>query len=147
MLWRLIRTLFLLLVGTIAGFAGAAAVLRTTLTSRGDEESDEVALVAIFNGIELESRSASFRGGTALAWFGGISLDLRDATLAPAAEIDVRAMFGGLAIRVPPTWRVDASGTAIAGGVDNSAAKPSGPDAPTLVVRAATAFGGISVTN
>jgi hypothetical protein len=147
MLWRLIRSMFLLFVGAVAGFAAAAGVLRGALTSRGDEGSDELALVAIFNGIDLANRSTAFRGGSLLAWFGGIALDLRDATLAPGARVEARSLFGGVAIRVPTTWRVESASYAFAGGVDASTAAPDDPDAPTLVVDAVSVFGGISITN
>lgn len=147
MIWRLIRTVLLLIAGAVGGFAGAAALMRGAVPSHGDADSDELALVAIFNGIELANHSATFRGGSVLAWFGGVSLDLRDATLAPGAHIDVRAMFGGVAIRVPPTWRVEAHGTAVAGGWDSSAAQPDDPEAPTLLVNVVAAMGGASVTN
>jgi hypothetical protein len=147
MIWRLIRTIGLLTAGAIGGFAGAAALMRGAVRSRGDAESDELALVAIFDGIELANHSPTFRGGSVLAWFGGVSLDLRDATLAPGASIDVRALFGGVAIRVPPTWRVEAHGAAIAGGWDSSAARPDDPEAPLLLVNVTAAMGGASITN
>ena len=147
MIWRLIRTVVLLFAGAIGGFAGAAAVLRGAVPSRGDADSDQLALVAIFDGIELASQSATFRGGSVLAWFGGVSLDLREATLAPGAQIEIRAMFGGVAIRVPPTWRVEAHGTAVAGGWDSSAVQPDDPEAPTLLINVIAAFGGASITN
>jgi hypothetical protein len=147
MIVRLIRSLLLLVIGAIGGFAGAAALLRGAVPSQGKADSDELALVAIFNGIELANRSATFRGGTVLAWFGGVSLDLREATLAPGANIDIRAMFGGVAIRVPPTWRVEAHGTAVAGGWDNRAVQPDDPEAPALLVNVVAALGGASITN
>ena len=147
MIWRLIRSTLLLFVGAIGGFAGAAAVLRTALPSRGDADSDELALVAVFNGIDLASQSATFRGGSVLAWFGGVSLDLREATLAPAAQLEIRALFGGVAIRIPPTWRVEAHGTAVAGGWDASAVQPDDPEAPMLSVNVVAALGGVSITN
>ena len=65
-------------LGVTTGFAVAAAAVKRVLPSRGDEESDEVALAAIFGGIELVSRARAFRGGSMLAWFGGIAVDLRD---------------------------------------------------------------------
>lgn len=93
----MVRRLLLLLVGAFAGFAAAAATLRSWLPSRGGESSDTLALVAIFDGVDLESRSDTFGGGFVLAWFGGVALDLRHATLAPGACLDVRAAFGGVA--------------------------------------------------
>ena len=44
-----------------------------------------------------------------LAWFGGITLDLREATLAPGARLTVNTIFGGVAIRVPPEWRLESN--------------------------------------
>lgn len=142
---RLIGTLLAVLTGFVAGMLAAAAVLRDWLPSRGDESSDELTLVAIFDGIELASRSQAFRGGSLLSWFGGIALDLRDAQLAPEARLDVRTVFGGIAVTVPPGWRVEAETTAFAGGVDARVPEPTDPMAPTLSVRAMTIFGGVSV--
>jgi hypothetical protein len=145
MLWRLVRSLLFLLVGVLAGFAAAGAVLRGWLPSHGDETSDTLELVAIFDGIELRSRATEFRGGTILAWFGGIALDLSEATLAPDARLDVRAAIGGVAIKVPPGWRIDAETSSLIGGIDVGRGQPDDPDAPTLAVRATTVIGGVSI--
>lgn len=64
------------------------------LPSSGNEESDEVALVAIMNGIELKSRSRAFRGGSMFSWLGGIAVDA--------------SLAGGVAIGVPEPERSDA---------------------------------------
>ena len=69
---RLLRAIGLALIGFWAGVMAAAAIMRRVLHSRGDADSDEVALVAIFDGIELESRASAFRGGSMLAWFGSL---------------------------------------------------------------------------
>jgi hypothetical protein len=52
---RVLRTLALLKLGFYGGFLAAAALVRRVLPSRGDAESDEVQLVAIFGGVQLES--------------------------------------------------------------------------------------------
>ena len=142
---RPVRALSLVMLGGFAGFAASAAVLRRALPSRGDAESDEVALVAIYNGIDLKSRAEAFRGGSMLAWFGGIAVDLREATLAPGAHLSVNSLFGGLAIRVPPGWRVESRVHALAGGVDVSAPDPEDEAAPTLTLDGLALFGGIAV--
>ena len=141
---RPIRAAALTTLGAFAGFAGAAAVAKRTLPSRGDESSDELALVAIFDGIDLKSRAAAFRGGSVLAWFGGVNVDLSDATLAPGARLSVNALLGGIAIRVPPGWRLETDLTAVAGGVDVRAGTEN-PDAPTLTLDGFALFGGIAV--
>ena len=144
MVVRPIRALALTTAGAFAGFAAAAAAVKHALPSRGEEESDELALVAVFDGIELKSRASSFRGGSIFAWFGGISLDLREATLAPDAQLSVNALFGGIAIRVPPEWRLESELDALAGGVDVRPGAES-PDAPTLRLEGRALFGGIAV--
>jgi hypothetical protein len=142
---RPIRAAALTTFGAFVGIAGAAAVARRALPSRGDETSDEVALVAIFDGIDLENRASAFRGGSVLAWFGGVDVDLREATLAPGARLSVHALFGGVAIRVPPGWRLESDLNVFAGGVDVRAAEAESPDAPTLVVEGFALFGGIAI--
>jgi hypothetical protein len=128
-----------------AGMAGAAAVMKRALPSRGDEESDEVQLVAIFDGVTLKSRATAFRGGSMLAWFGGVAVDLREAQLAPAAHISVHSLFGGIAIRIPPGWRVESTAQALSGGVAINAPEPDDPAAPTLTLEGFALFGGIAV--
>jgi Cell wall-active antibiotics response 4TMS YvqF len=142
---RLIRALLLLKLGFWAGFMASAALVRRVLPSRGDEDSDEVALTAIFGGVELTSRAQAFRGGTMLAWFGGVAVDLTQARLAPGAELAIGALFGGVDVKVPAGWRVESTARAFFGGVSDDVAEPDDPAAPTLVVQSTTAFGGVSV--
>lgn len=132
-------------LGAWAGVAAAAALAKRALPSRGDAESDEVALVAIFDGIELKSRAQAFRGGSMLAWFGGVAVDLTEAKLAPDARLTIGALFGGVDVKVPPEWHVVSTGRAFAGGVSDDVPEPQDPEAPTLTVESTTAFGGISV--
>jgi hypothetical protein len=141
---RPIRALALIIIGSVAGFMAAAAFVKRVLPSRGDEESDELALLAVFDAIELTSRSSSFRGGSVFTWFGGISLDLREATLGPEAHLSVNTLFGGVAIRVPPEWRLESELEALAGGVDVRPGAES-PNAPTLRLEGRALFGGIAV--
>jgi hypothetical protein len=142
---RLFRTIGLTSLGALAGFGAAAAVVKRTLPTRGDEDSDELALVAVFDGVKLESRARAFVGGSMLAWFGGIAVDLRGATLAPGAQLTVHSLFGGIAIRVPPDWPIESRIRVLAGGVDVRAPEPDGTTAPMLALDGLVLFGGISV--
>ena len=143
---RLLRAIGLALLGFWAGVMAAAAIVKHVLRSRGDAESDEVALVAIFDGIDLESRASAFRGGSMFAWFGGISVDLRGAKLpSSGAHLDLHALNGGIAIRVPEGWRVRSSLRAVAGGVETRVPEPETADAPTLTLDGFAVFGGIAV--
>lgn len=144
---RLLRAIGLALLGFWAGVMAAAALMKQVLRSRGDAESNEVALVAIFDGVNLASRASAFRGGSMFAWFGGIAVDLRAATLSSdGAHLDLHALNGGIAIKVPEGWRVRSSMRAVAGGVDARAPEPEAADAPTLTLEGFALFGGVAVT-
>ena len=140
----LIRRLLLFELGALVGMIVAAAFFKRVVRSRGDAESDELALVAILDGVELESRSKAFRGGSMLAWLGGIDADLTNADLAPGARLSVHALFGGIDVTIPPTWRVESDTKALMGGIDARGAQDD-PDAPVLVLEGMAVFGGIDV--
>lgn len=142
---RLLKTLLLLEFGAWLGMITAAAITKRALPSRGDEESDEVALVAVLNGIDLKSRATGFRGGSMFAWLGGIAVDLRDAQLAPDARLRVSTLFGGIAVRIPAGWQVESNVKALFGGVDVKALGANDPTAPTLTLEGMALFGGIAV--
>lgn len=142
---RLLRGLLLFKLGFLSGLAASGLLLQRVFPSRGDAESDEIALVAALNGVELKSRAQAFRGGTMLAWLGGIAVDLRDAQLAPDARLDVRSAFGGIAIRVPVGWRIESNVTSLGGGVAIGVPEPEEADASTLRIDGLTLFGGVAV--
>lgn len=111
-----------------------------------DEVGDTVSSFNVFSGSEMASHSDSFQGGSISAVFGGAELDLRDATPAPGANLDVFTAFGGLDIQVPQGWQVDIKGLPIFGGFDNVTAKEQlGPDAPLLTINATVLFGGVEI--
>jgi hypothetical protein len=142
---RLLRTLLLFELGALVGMIAGAALVKQALPSRGDEESDEVALVAALQGVQLKSRSKAFRGGTMISWLGGIAVDLREAELARDAHLELRSLLGGIAIRVPVGWRVVSNVNALGGGVAIDVPEPDDPDAPTLTLHGLAVLGGIAV--
>jgi hypothetical protein len=142
---RLVRALLLLKLGAWAGMATAAAFVKRAVPSRGDEDSDELALVAVFDGIDLKSRAEAFKGGSMFAWFGGIAVDLRDAELAPGARLSVHTLFGGIAIKTPPSWRLESNVKALMGGIDAQTPTQNDPNAPVLTLEGVALFGGIAV--
>jgi hypothetical protein len=142
---RVLRSLLVFKLGVFAGMAIAATFVKLAVPSRGGEDSDELSLVAIFDGIDLKSRANAFKGGSMLAWFGGIDVDLSEVALAPGARLSVQTVLGGIAIRTPANWRLESNVKAFAGGVD--ARTPSGiePDAPVLTLEGMALLGGIAV--
>ena len=142
---RPLRGLLLVKLGAWAGMMAAAAFVRRAVPSLGDEESDELSLVAVFDGITLNSRAKAFTGGALLAWFGGIEVDLGDVELAPDARLSLHTLFGGIDIKTPPSWRLESTMNAVAGGVDTRTPAQNDPDAPVLTLTGTTLFGGVAV--
>ena len=123
----------------------AAAVAKRRLRVVDDADAPVIAFATIFDGADVANRSAAFRGGTTICWYGGQRLDLRGATLAPeGATLRVRCLFGGLQVLVPETWRVQVRTIPIFGGVQNGSLGPGG-GGPLLTIEAVCAFGGVSI--
>jgi len=142
---RSARSVLAFKLGVWAGLTGAALYFKRAVPSRGDEDSDELALVAVFDGIDLKSRAKAFKGGSMLAWFGGIEVDLREVQLAPGAKLAVNTFFGGIALKTPPGWRIESTAKSVAGGVDVRTPAQGDPTAPVLTLEGMACFGGIAV--
>jgi len=148
---RALRSIIGLFIGltilTAIASALSAAVLKRRMPSQGEESDDEIALVAIYSGRDFKSTATAFRGGSALTWYGGGTVDLRGATLDPAgARLTVRAVFGGLRLVVPKTWTIEKRMTAIFGGIGDVRDQDDVPvGGPTLVLDGFALFGGIGI--
>lgn len=82
----------------------------------------------------------------AVAFMGGVSLDLRQAMLSgPVTEIQVLAIMGGVEIIVPPDVRLESDGFAIMGGFEDQLKEPASrdPNAPVVRVRGLAIMGGV----
>jgi hypothetical protein len=102
-------------------------------------------LVAIFGGAERKGRFRTGRGFTAVAIFGGVDIDLRDATFDQhEIVINCTAIFGGVDIKVPEHVTLRGGGAGIFGGFDVRQEEGSQPHGPVVVVRGAAVFGGVS---
>jgi hypothetical protein len=129
--------------------AQCRAGARTGQSFLGDRLMESV----VFSGAERRVESQNFQGGKVEAVFGGIDLDLSGAAITSPdrrATLVVNAVFGGIEITVPRTWRVEKKGSAVFGGFDDRTFPPRpepGVEPPTLVIRGAAVFGGIEVKN
>ncbi len=106
---------------------------------------------AFFGGSRRRVESQDFEGGDALAIFGGIRVDLRQAASTKnEVHLEANALFGGVDIRVPESWGVIMRGMGVFGGFeDGTRGRNSGlpPGKPTLVVSGMAVFGGVTVKN
>lgn len=125
---------------------GTAVAAKFVLESHGGPETEEVDLVAIFDGKQLVSSADPFYGGHVLAMFGGVELDLRKAQPAPTGiRLDATVVMGGLSVIVPEGWRVFHEGNVFLGGFSDQTRTTAEEDVPTMTIAGYLAFGGIQV--
>ena len=135
----------LVVVGTPAPIASRQPSSRFRIDIAG-QSPDSDKMVAIFGGATRTGRWRVRKNIQALALFGGIDLDLRDAVFeAPVVEISGFWCFGGLDIKVPEGIEVRDQTAGIFGGTDVSNIGDPAPGAPTLVIKGLSLFGGVSV--
>jgi hypothetical protein len=104
-------------------------------------------VVAVFSGARRVGRWRPARRERAVAVFGGVDLDLREAEL-PAGGLHVSAwaVFGGVHLLVPDGVRVELSGFSLFGGREvHEGADLPGSDAYVVHVHAVAVFGGVHV--
>jgi predicted membrane protein len=131
-------------VSVVAGLLSARRQVSTA-----DPDSDEIELSGIFRSFDFVSTSTAFRGGSMVCWYGGGTLDLREATLDPAGAIlTVRAIYGGARILVPEEWRVTTSIRGLAGGAgDDRDPLAQALDGPELRIEGVAFVGGVGITD
>ena len=113
-------------------------------TTRQSGQSDK--MIAIFGGVSRSGKWRVRKNIQAIALFGGMDLDLREAIFeAPVVEISGFWCFGGLDIKVPAGIDVQDQTAGIFGGTDVRDIGDPVPGAPTLVIKGVTLFGGVSI--
>ena len=126
------------------GALGAAVAAKFLLHSNAEPETEEIDLVAIFEGQELVSSANPFYGGKVLAMFGGVLLDLRKATPAPTGiHLDMAVTMGGVSLVVPEGWRVNFDGKIFFGGFSDNTKTTAETDVPTVTIGGFIACGGL----
>ncbi len=117
--------------------------------------------VAVFFGAKRREETSDFRGGTLVAAFGSIEIDLSLCSIqpVPAAEpdgvptryaiLDASAIFGAIEILVPPTWRIVRKGAGVFGSYeDKTIPRPEpGVEQSTLIIRGGAIFGSVEIRN
>lgn len=104
-------------------------------------------MVAIFSAVERKGVWALPDDSVAVAVFGQVSLDLREASVAAAQnEIKAFAIFGGVDILVEPGTVVECTGMGVFGEFNRSGkvAEPR-PDSPVIRVSGLALFGAVTI--
>jgi hypothetical protein len=110
--------------------------------------SSSKTLVAFMSGVVRRGQWTVPRTVYAVAFMGGVEIDLRNARLtAPVTEIQVLAIMGGVEVTVPPGVRVESDGFAIMGGFEDQieTAASSDPNAPLVRLTGFALMGGVEV--
>ena len=107
----------------------------------------------VFGALNRRVETQQFEGGKVEAVFGSIELDLSGASISSPdrlAALEVNAVFGGIEITVPRTWKVVMKNAAVFGGCEDKTFPPRpepGFEPATLVVTGSAVFGGIEIRN
>jgi predicted membrane protein len=137
--WGLLWPIILIAVGL-------SIVVNRSTSPKSIKTQDFDTTTAIFGGSEVVNSSKEYQGGKATAVFGGVSIDLRDATIKKEATLEVFALCGGIEIRVPREWKVQHQVFPILGGIESKKHGEKAKDAaPVLIITGTVALGGVEV--
>lgn len=132
-----------------ATFVGLVAlsgfVVRQRVPSFGTPDDSRVGLTAAMDAIVFESTAHELEHVSALAYMGGIEVDLTKTTPAPGVELRLRAFMGGIDVVVPDSWRVEVVSTGAMSGVGNLTDPDRPDDGPLVIVHAHAVMGGIEI--
>lgn len=111
------------------------------------EASEREDVTAVLSGSETKVQSKDFKASRVTAVCGGVTLDLREATIKKEATIDLFSLWGGIEIYVPKNVIVKNNTSVILGGVENNTAADTDRDAPVLHVVGDVVMAGVEIKN
>jgi predicted membrane protein len=109
------------------------------------EEAGYIDRNCVFTGGKEKLDIQNFKGGEVNSVFGGIELDLSDATLAEGVHhLELNSVFGGIVLFVPVDWRIEMKTTQVFGAFADNRPKPSFEvdEKRVLIIEANAVFGG-----
>jgi len=100
---------------------------------------------AVFGGNTPQFNGIDFRGANSYAIFGGVDLKLQNAVIKRDCIINSYTLFGGTDIILPKNVKCIVHSMPILGSVDNRFVSEAGENAPTVLIRAVSVFGGTDI--
>lgn len=123
---------------------GSALLAKLMLESHAEPDTEEIDLIAIFEGKRLVSEADPFYGGHIVTMFGGVELDLRKTHPAPTGiDLDVTILMGGVSLVVPEGWRVVYQGDLYMGGWSDETSTTANEDVPVITITGRVLLGGL----
>jgi predicted membrane protein len=110
-----------------------------------DKKSGYIEYNHVFHGGKEKVDIKNFKGGEINSVFGGMELDLSDATLAEGSHyLELNSVFGGITIIVPVEWRIELRQTKVFGQFVDIRPKPEFEvdEKSLLIIEANSVFGG-----
>jgi len=138
------RLVWQVMVPVAIVFIGIGLVFNSRRGKKVPKTGAESEYVAIFGGDDVRVTD-EFKGTSCVAVFGGIDLDLSEAIIKEDVEIEAIAVFGGIEIILPKNVSVQANGTSIFGGCDNSIKSDETKKQPTVYINYVNVFAGSSI--
>lgn len=96
----------------------------------------------IFGGGNQKILSHKLEGGKVTTIFGGAEIDLRESRPISGAQVEIFTMFGGIELFVPEDWNIKVEVTSIFGGFEDHRKNSNDENAPLVIIKGVTLFGG-----
>lgn len=149
--WEFIWPLAIIFLG---GFMVVRNInARGRAEAKNSAEKDTLSAFSILGNNSARIVSQNFSGGSALAFLGGVEIDLREARLSAdkdVIKIDVTAVLGGVEIYAPVDWVIKTKGMPLLGSIEDQRPNPPQADqanksAKTLVVDGIAILGSVEI--
>lgn len=126
-------------------FTGISILLGKKDRHTSSTESGYITSSAVFWGDEKYVKG-EFKGANLTATFGGIKLDLQNATISENVNIDVNLLFGGIELILPDNVGVINNGIGIFGGISEKSGSKSNKEYEHFVtINGSAMFGGVDI--
>jgi hypothetical protein len=132
----------------LAGLPALASAATPSTAVAGVRRPRRRTFMAVMSGVVRRGAWVVPRRISAVAFMGGVELDLREAIIDPKlTEIDVLAVMGGVVVTVPPNVRLESDGFAFMGGFEDQLKAPASgdPNAPVVKLTGFAFMGGVEV--
>ncbi len=139
--WNVVGKVF---IPSIIIIVGLSFIFKSNVKKIKESNNASDEYIGIFSGTS-EKIKGEFNGSNCLAVFGGVELDLRNATITNDIVIECVSVFAGITIFVPDNAIVKLSGVPIFGGAENKATQNVSKKAPTIYINYVCVFGGVEI--
>ncbi len=146
--WDLAWPVLLIVMGL---FVLGSSFYRAGRKKSGARSDSDLDIFVVLGGKEDHIDSQEFAGGDVFCFMGGCELDLRDARIKDSeAVLNIRAIMGGVELRIPDDWSVVVRGTPIMGAFEDKTRRRQPNDqtaSQCLVIEGMVLMGGVEIRN